>query len=61
MYLQVTWVSDIANVKEDKILESALKGERSIIRGERISRFEHFKALNSLTQIIKVLMQVLKE
>ena len=30
MYLQVTWVSDIANVKGDKILESALKEERSI-------------------------------
>ena len=29
IYLQVTWVSDIANVKGDKILESALKGERS--------------------------------
>ena len=30
MYLQVTWVSDIANVKGDKILETALNGERSI-------------------------------
>ena len=30
IYLQVTWVSDISNMKGDKILESALKGERSI-------------------------------
>ena len=30
MFLQVTWTSDIANVKGDKILESALKGEKSI-------------------------------
>ena len=30
MCLQVTWTSDIANVKGDKILESALKGEKSI-------------------------------
>ena len=30
MYLQVTWVSDIANMKGDKMIESALKGERSI-------------------------------
>ena len=29
LYLQVTWVSDIANVNGDKIIESALKGERS--------------------------------
>ena len=36
MYLQVTLVSDIANVKGDKILESALKGERSINQSSNV-------------------------